>query len=77
MSGAETIAPASAAPAGASNGLGQHRNGAAASNSSLPAAPITRTIEERFWLFPYVQPNSDWFRRSSLSPGPQVLPSAP
>jgi PAS domain S-box-containing protein len=55
-SGAATIGPAGGAEVVAP-APEHHRNGAPGTDSSA-AAPITRTLEERFWLFPYVQPNA-------------------
>src|SRR5688572_21768919 len=37
---------------------GHQHNGADASGSSSPSAPVVRTPQDRFSLFPHVQPNS-------------------
>jgi PAS domain S-box-containing protein len=36
---------------------GHERNGAASPGSHAPSAAMPKTLEGRFWLFPYVQPN--------------------
>ena len=56
-SAVEAIDSPEAPPEITTENPGHEQNGAGAPGSHPPSAAIPSTLQERFWLFPYVQPN--------------------